>query len=155
MGAAQDQRLMRLGTLSLDFPSTWEFKGSGQRAEGHGTEGEFVIVNYRVLLPGAPPEVVAQHRKVVRGFAQEKMPEIASDKHNDVLRPVSESALPGDRVLFFSVSRNSRFGRDYYFLQYLLGSSRLMAYFTVEGYGDASQAAARFESILATQRWDE
>lgn len=146
---------LRTGTLSVDFPSTWRFQGTGQRAQGQGPDGERVIVNYRVLHPGAPPEVVNQHWTVIRNFARDEMPGLAAGKDTQVLRQVTESALQDGRVQFSSVSSRSREGRDGYFLQYVLASPRTIAYFTVEGRGDATQAAARFEKILATQRWQE
>jgi hypothetical protein len=83
------------------------------------------------------------------------MPGLAAGKDTQVLRAVTEAPLQDGRVAFSSVSRRSRDGRDGYYLQYLLISSRTIAYFTVEGSGDATQAAARFEKILATQRWQE
>jgi hypothetical protein len=82
------------------------------------------------------------------------MPGLA-DKNGEVLRPLTETALPESRVQFSTVSQGRKAFQDYYFLQYLLGSSRSMVYITVEGYGVASEAADRFEKILATQRWDE
>jgi hypothetical protein len=153
--ASADDHALRVGTLSLDFPTAWDFRASAQRAEGHGPDGEHVLLNYRVLNAGAPPEIVKQHWTVIRNFARDEMPGIASGGGNQVLRTVTESPLQGERVQYSSVSRGAREGRDTYLLQYLLGSSRTIAYFTVEGVGDAAQAAARFEKILATQRWQE
>jgi hypothetical protein len=156
LAAAQDRTPLRAGTLSVDFPKAWDFKGSGQRAGGHGPDGELVILMYRVLHPGAPADVVAQHWTVIRNFARDEMPGLAAaGPGSQVLRAVTESPLQDSRVEYSSVSKRSRGGRDAYFLQYLLGSSRTIAYFTVEGVGDATQAAARFEKILATQRWQE
>ncbi len=150
----QETLLLRVGTLSLDVPSSWSFSGSNQRAEGRGPDGEGVIVSYRVLKPGAPDPVVEHHWKTIRGFASDRMPELAS-KNGEVLRPVTEYSLPEGRVQFSALSQGTKMFRSYYFLQYLLGSSRLMVYITVEGYGNASEASIRFEKILATQRWDE
>ncbi|GAB3664369.1 hypothetical protein [Ramlibacter alkalitolerans] len=149
------ERALRAGTLSVEFPQEWNFRASAQRAEGHGPEGELVLVNFRVLHPGAPAEVVAQHWTVLRNFARDEMPGLAAGKDTQVIRAVTESPLQDARVEFSSVSKRLREGRDAYFLQYLLGSRRTIAYFTVEGFGDALQAAARFEKILATQRWQE
>lgn len=149
----QSPMLMRLGTLSLDFPPAWQFQGAGQRAEGQGPDGEAVILHYRVLRPGAPEEVVRHHWGAIRGFANDKMPELAATS-GEVLRPVTEAPLPGGRALFSSISKTGVTGEGY-FVQYLIGSSRLMAYITVEGRGNAVEAAGRFERILATQRWDE
>jgi hypothetical protein len=152
--SAQEHMLMRIGTLSIDFPVSWHFQGSGQRGEGRGPNGEEVIANYRVLRPGAPPEVTEQHWNTIRGFVKDKMPELA-EKNGAVVRHVTESPLQDGRVQFSSISQGKRRGQDYYFVQYLLGSPRLMAYITVEGVGDGVQAAERFEKILATQRWSE
>lgn len=154
LAPAQD-RALRAGTLSVEFPKEWNFRASAQRAEGHGPDRELVLVNYRVLPPGAPAEVVAQHWTVLRNFARDEMPGLAAGKDTQVIRSVTESPLQDARVEFSSVSKRSREGRDGYFLQYLFGSARTIAYFTVEGFGDATQAATRFEKILATQRWQE
>jgi hypothetical protein len=155
LAAAQGHPL-RAGTLTVDFPGAWDFKGSsGQRAEGHGPDGEHVILTYRVLHPGAPADVVAQHWVVIRNFARDEMPGLAAGKDTQVLRAVTQAPRQDARVEYSSVSKRSREGRDAYFLQYFLGSSRTIAYFVVEGDGDATQAAARFEKILATQRWQE
>ena len=153
--SAQELLLLRMGSLNLSVPSTWKFEGGpNQRVEGKGPGGEGVIANYRFLKPGAPAEVVDHHWKTIRGFASERMPGLAS-KNGDVLRPLAETALPGNRVQYSTVSQGKKALQDYYFLQYLLGSSRLMVYMTVEGYGNASEAASRFEAILGTQRWEE
>jgi hypothetical protein len=154
LAAAQDTRL-QLGTLSVDFPASWKFQRSGQRFEGHGPDGETVIATSRVLVPGAPPEAVEQHWKVIRSFARDEMPSIAGARGRPVLRPVGEKAVDGSRVLFSSVSGKAQEGPGTYLLQYLFGSSRVIAYFTVEGSGDATEAAARFEKILAARHWDE
>ena len=153
--AAQETAPLRVGTLTVDFPKTWNFRASAQRAEGHGPDGELVILMYRSLHPGAPAEIVAQHWTVIRNFARDEMPGLAGGTDTQVLRAVTEVPQPDARVAFSSVSKRSRQGREAYFLQYLLGSPRTIAYFTVEGVGDATQAAERFEKILATQRWQE
>jgi hypothetical protein len=153
--ASAEDHPLRVGTLTVDFPSAWNFKASNQRAEGHGPDGETVILNYRVLHPGAPDAIVTQHWTVIRNFARDEMPGIASSRNNEVLRKVTETPRQDQRVQFSSVSRSAPPGAGRYMLQYLLGSSRTIAYFTVEGAGDAAQAAARFEKILATQRWEE
>ena len=155
VASAQEPLLLHLGTLDLEFPPPWRFQRSGLRAEGRGPDGESVIAQYRVLHPGAPAEVVAQHWSVIRNFARDEMPGIAAGRSSQVVRPVGETPRPDKRVQFSSVSRKEAAGGERYLLQYLLGSSRLIAYFTVEGPGDALQAAARFERILATQRWQE
>jgi hypothetical protein len=155
LATAQDRAPLRAGTLSVDFPKDWNFRASAQRAEGHGPDGELVLLNYRVLHPGAPAEVVTQHWTVIRNFARDEMPGLAAGQDSQVIRAVTESPLQEARVAYSSVSKRSREGREGYFLQYLLASSRTIAYFTVEGLGDAAQAAARFEKILATQRWQE
>jgi len=151
---AVEPLVLRVGTLAMQFPDGWTFQGGKQRAEGKGPDGEAVIVTYRVLVQGAPPEAVEQHWKAVRGFAADKLPEIAA-KNGEVLRPPAEVALPGGRVQFSTVSQGKRLLRDYYFLQYLLGSSRALVFLTVEGFGSATEASGRFDQILATQQWDE
>lgn len=153
--SAQELYILRMGSLILSAPSTWRFEGgANQRVEGKGPDGEGVIANYRFLKPGAPADVIDRHWTTIRGFASERMPGLAS-KNGDILRPLTETPLPENRVQYSTVSQGKKTFRDYYFLQYLLGSSRLMVYMTVEGYGNASEVAARFERILSTQRWEE
>jgi hypothetical protein len=95
---AQELFELRLGTLALQAPSSWRFEQAGKhRATGRGPEGENVIANYQVLLPSAPPEVVANHVATVRGFAINKMPVVA-EKNGTVIRPVTEQRLPGERL---------------------------------------------------------
>jgi hypothetical protein len=148
-------QLMHAGTLSLDFPPGWRFAPGDHRAEGHGPDGEFVIMNYRTLKPGVPPEVTAEHWKELKGLAEGKMPGLAAKHGNEVRRPFNETWTKDGRVQYSTVSQGKQFFKDYYFLQYMLGSPRMLAYMTVEGYGNAEEAARRFERILATQRWDE
>jgi hypothetical protein len=152
---AADNPGLRTDTLTLVFTPEWRFTPGPHRAEGHGPQGEFVIMTYRTLLPDAPADVVEHHWKTIRGFATEKMPGIAASHRNEVRRPLTEIALPDGRVQFSTVSQGKKMFRDYYFLQYLLGSRRSMVYMTVEGYGNAEEAAERFERILATQQWNE
>jgi hypothetical protein len=153
--SAADNPVLRTDTLTLEFTPEWKFTPGQQRAEGHGPQGEFVIMNYRTLSPGAPADAVAKHWQTLKGFATEKMPGIATSHKQEVLRPLTETALPDGRVQFSTVSKGKKMFKDYYFLQYLLGSNRSMVYMTVEGYGNAEEAAQRFERILATQQWNE
>jgi hypothetical protein len=157
VAGAADNPMLRSGTLTLELTPEWQFTPGPepQRAEGRGPQGEFVIMNYRTLLPGAPADVVEHHWQTIRGFATEKMPGVAAAHKNEVRRPLTETALPGGRVQFSTVSQGRKMFRDYYFLQYLLGSPRSLVYMTVEGYGNAEEAARRFERILATQQWNE
>lgn len=153
--SAADNPVLRTGTLTLVFTPDWQFTPGPHRAEGRGPEGEFVIINYRTLLPDVPTDAVEKHWQFIRGFASEKMPGIATDHDNQIRRPLTETALPEGRVQFSTVSQGKKMFRDYYFLQYLLGSRRSFVYMTVEGYGNAEEAAQRFERILATQQWNE
>jgi hypothetical protein len=155
LAGAADNPVLRTGSLTLTFEPEWQFTPGQQRAEGHGPQGEFVIMNYRTLLPNAPADVVEHHWQTIRGFAAKKMPGIAAAHMNEVRRPLTETPLPEGRVQFSTVSQGKKMLRDYYFLQYLLGSQRSMVYMTVEGYGNAEAAAQRFERILATQQWTE
>jgi hypothetical protein len=153
-GAAEDP-VVRTGALTLAFIPGWRITPEPQRAEGHGPQGEFLIMNYRTLAPDAPPDAADRLRQTLKGFATEKMPGIAAAHKNEVRRPLTETPLPGGRVEFSTVSQGKKMFRDYYFLQYLLGSQRSSVYITVEGYGDAEEAAQRFERILATQQWSD
>jgi hypothetical protein len=145
---------LRMATLALQVPATWRFTGTSERAEGKGPDGEYVIASYRKLKRDAPSDVIAYHWKAIRGFAKDKMPDLAV-KNGEVVVAVSEKLLPGGRVQFSAMSQGKKMLRDYYFLQYLLGSSQSLVYITVEGYGSTLDAAARFEAILATQRWED
>lgn len=152
--AEDEPLLMRLGTLHLLFPPAWEFRPTEQGGEGAGPDGEEVIISYRVLKPGAPDEVKDDHWRRVRGFANTQMPQLAQ-KAGTVVRPVTEASLGEGRVLYTAVSQATRRQGPQYFVQYVIGSPRLMAYITLEGQGDGLQAAERFEKILATRRWNE
>jgi hypothetical protein len=155
LAGAADNPALRTSTFALEFPTGWQLTQDRQRAEGHGPDGEFIIVNTLHLPVDAPPELVDKHWALVRGFAAGQMPGIAASHQNDVRRPLTETALPGGRVQFSTVSQSKRLFRDYYFLQYLLGSPRTMVYMTIERYGNAEEAAQRFERVLATQQWTE
>lgn len=155
IAGATDSPIVRTGTLSLVFTPEWKLTAGTQRVEGRGPQGEFLIMTYLNLPPDAPAEAVERHWQVIRGFANEKMPGTAAAHQNEVRRPLTETALPDGRVQFSTVSQGKRMFRDYYFLQYLLGSKRSMAFMTVEGYGNAEEAAQRFERILATQQWND
>jgi hypothetical protein len=153
-GAAENP-IVRTGTLNLVFSPEWQFTAGTQRVEGRGPQGEFMIMTYLNLPPDAPADVIERHWQVIRGFANDKMPGIAASHQNEVRRPLTETALPDGRVQFSTVSQGKKMFRDYYFLQYMLGSPRSMVFMTVEGYGNAEEAAQRFERILATQQWNE
>jgi hypothetical protein len=155
MAGAADNPVVRTGTLSLVFSPEWQITAGTQHVEGRGPQGEFMIMNYLNLPPDAPADAVERHWQVIRGFANDKMPGIAASHQNEVRRPLTETALPDGRVQFSTVSQGKKMFRDYYFLQYMLGSPRSMVFMTVEGYGNAEEAAQRFERILATQQWNE
>jgi hypothetical protein len=106
------------------------------------------------MKPDAPSEVREQHVNVVRGFAREKMPGIAS-KNGEVIQPVSETAVSENRVLFTAATKTSRSFGEGYFLQYLLSSSTAMVYLTFEGPGRAHDAIKHFGEIIARHRWAE
>lgn len=155
IASAADNPVLHTDTLTLVFAPEWQVTQGPHRAEAHGPQGEFLIMSHATLLPDAPAELVERHWQTIRGFANEKMPAIATSHGNTVRRPLAKTELPDGRVQFSIVSQGKKLFRDYYFLQYLLGSSRSLVYMTVEGYGDAEEAAQRFEQILATQQWAE
>jgi hypothetical protein len=155
LAGAADNPVLRTRTLTLEFAPGWQLALDRGRAEGHGPDGEFIIMNVRSLPSDAPADKVEQHWQSLRGFAATQMPGIAASHENEVRRPLTETALPEGRVQFSTVSQGKRMFRDYYFLQYLLGSRHTIMYMTVEGYGNAEAAAQRFERIVATQRWTE
>jgi hypothetical protein len=151
---AQETNLFRIGPLSLMFPATWQFDGSKRPIEGRGPNGGHAIVSYRGLEPDAPEYVREKHVALVRGFAETEMPRLAT-KNGTVVKPVTEVPLDSRRFMFTAASQSSRLFREYYFVQYLLGSPTAMAYFTFEGYGSAIEASQRLDTIMATQRWGD
>jgi hypothetical protein len=152
--AAEEQFLFRAGPISLDLPSTWQFKSDRGTIEGKGPNGEVAIVSIRRMRPEAPDEVRQQHMKTVRGFARDAMPNIAS-KNGEVVHPVTETELPEGRVLFFSATRTTRMFREGFFLQYLLASPTSMVYLTFEGTGNSKEAVEYFTAVVAKHRWAE
>src|SRR5581483_2281232 len=118
-----------MATLAFRVPATWTFSGTNERAEGRGPDGQSVIANYRKLKVDAPAEVKEEHWKIIRGFATDKMPQLAKT-NGDVLRPVTLALQPGGQVQYSSVSQGRKVLRQYYFIQYLFGSSRSIVYLT-------------------------
>ena len=151
---AQETFLFRAGPLSLDLPSTWQFKSDRGSIEGKGPNGEVAIVSVRRMKPDAPQEVRDQHMKVVRGFARDAMPGLAS-KNGEVVGPVVESEIPDNRVMFASATKTSRMFKEGFFLQYLLASPTSMVYITFEGTGSATEAMRYFGEVVAKHRWVE
>ena len=150
-----DNTVLRAGTVTLAFTPEWKWMQGDQRAEGRGPQGELLILTYRTVAPDATTDDVERHRKFVQGFANGKMPGIAVSHDKTVTRPLTETALPDGRVQYATVSQTKKMFRDYYFLQYLLGSPHGFAYLTVEGYGSAEEKSRQFDAILATQQWNE
>lgn len=151
---AQETFLFRAGPLSLDLPSTWQFKSDRGTIEGKGPNGELAIVSVRRMKPDAPQDIRGQHMKVVRGFARDAMPGLAS-KNGEVVRPVTESELPDNRLMFSAATKTSRMFKEGFFLQYLLASPSSMVYVTFEGIGPAQDAMKYFDEVLAKHRWTE
>ena len=152
--SAEEQFLFRAGPISLDLPATWEFKSERGTIEGKGPNGEVALVSIRRMRPGAPEEVRQQHMKIVRGFARDAMPNLAS-KNGEVVHPVTETELPEGRVLFFAATKTSRMFREGFFLQYLLASQTSMVYLTFEGTGNSKDASEYFSQVVAKHRWAE
>jgi hypothetical protein len=150
---AQETGVLHLGPLTLQFPAGWKMQGNAVRVVGRGPNGEGMIANY-AGVKGAAGDPSAAVLTTARGFADDKMPGLAQ-KNGKVIRAVAEHALPDGTTEFSALSQGKKLFRDYFFLQYLFSSKRGMAYFTVEGYGDAASAAESFERILATQQWSD
>jgi hypothetical protein len=149
--AAEDAAAVHIGPLVLQFPSGWKTHGNAERVEGKGPLEERMIANYSAVKPSVmdPAKTVLT---IVHGFVRDKMVELAQ-KSGKVVRAVTEESLANGRLEFSAVSQGKRMFRDYYFLQYLFTSTRGMVYITVEGYGEAPNAAESFEGILASQQW--
>lgn len=143
---------LQLGSLALELPPGWQFRTGQQRVEGKGPDGQILIANFRSLPAGAAQQG-ADMDKLVAGFASDQMPLLAS-KGKQVVRALEKTDTGDGYVRYSAVSQSQRMLRDYYFLQYLFGAPQSMAYVTIEGYGDAAQAAARFDSVAAWARWD-
>jgi hypothetical protein len=92
--------------------------------------------------------------KMVRGFAKDAMPGLAS-KNGEVLRAVTETQLPDGRVLFSSATKTSKLSREGFFLQYLLASPTSMVYITFEGSGAAIESTKYFDDVISKHRWEE
>jgi hypothetical protein len=133
-------------------PQNYESPLSISCVESHGPDGQTLIANYASLISGAVPDPASHVLETARGFAHDRMPGLA-EKNGKVIRPVTEQGLPDARYEFSSASQGRRMFRDYYFMQYLFTSKQGMVYLTLEGYGEASKAAAYFDDVLATQQW--
>ena len=151
---AAELNTLRLGGVALHFPDTWKFEGGGGHAEGHGPDGEYVIATYRLLRADVPPEAVEHHLSSIDGFARDEMPRLAQ-KNGKVVRPVTKHELAEGRVIYSAATQDSKLLRDYYFLQYLLGSKRALVYITVEGYGKVSDVAPGFDKTVESADWLE
>jgi len=150
-----DNAVLHAGDVTLAFTPAWKWTQGDERAEGRGPQGELLIATYRTLSPHASNDDLARHRTFIEGFANNKMPGLAASRDKTVLRPLTETALPGGRVQYATVSQAKKMFRDYYFLQYMLGSPSSFTYMTIEGFGNAEEKARQFDAILATQQWDE
>jgi hypothetical protein len=150
--AAEGVSRLSVGPLVLQLPAGWRITGNSQRVESHGPDGQTLIANYASLISGAVPDPASHVLETARGFAHDRMPGLA-EKNGKVIRPVTEQGLPDARYEFSSASQGRRMFRDYYFMQYLFTSKQGMVYLTLEGYGEASKAAAYFDDVLATQQW--
>ena len=143
---------LQLGSLALELPPGWQFRVGQQRVEGEGPDGQILIANFRSLPAGAAPQGDGMS-KIAAGFANDQMPRIAS-KGKRVVRALEKTDTGDGHVRYSTISQSQRMLRDYYFLQYLFGTPQSMAYVTIEGYGDAAEAASRFDRVAAAARWD-
>lgn len=82
------------------------------------------------------------------------MPNLAS-KNGEVIQPVTETELPEGRFMFSAYTKTTRLLREGFFLQYLLASPSSMVYLTVEGTGNAKDAAEYFSQVIAKHTWTE
>ena len=87
--------------------------------------------------------------KAIAGIATEVMPQVAS-KGKRVVRPVQKIETGDGHVRYSAVSQSQKLFRDYYFLQYLFGAPQAMVFLTVEGYGNAGDAAKRYDAVPST-----
>jgi len=151
---AEVESHLTVGPLVLPLSGTWQTTGNSLHCESHGPSGQTLIATYAALVRGASPDPVSQVLTTARGFARDKMPGLAA-KNGKVVRPVTELITPESRILISAASAGKRMFRDYYFIQYLLPAKQGMVYITVEGFGDASQAAASFDDTLRASQWVE
>jgi hypothetical protein len=151
---AEGQTQLTVGPLILPLTGAWQTNGNSLHLESHGPNGQTLIASYAALVRGVSPDPTTQVLQKAREVARDLMPGLAA-KNGKVVRPVTESPSPESRIVFSAASAGKRMFRDYYFLQYLLTAKQGLVYITVEGYGDALQAAASFDEVLRDSQWTE
>ncbi|WP_152447131.1 hypothetical protein [Janthinobacterium sp. HH01] len=137
--------------LHLQLPSTWTLDSARRPMEGHGPDGEKMLVTIARALPNKTTTA----REDAHAFAQSVLKDVASRNGKLVVRAVEEFPVPEGKTAYSSASESSRMFRKYYFIQYLLASENAMFYFTFEGKGEALPALKRFDALMNEQRWDE
>lgn len=152
---AQEVGTLHLRPLHLEFPSSWRFDGAKNPIQGFGAEGEKALISVMRGKPGGGPDPVPSTKELTQGFAQGPMTQLAAKGGKTVIRPVSELPAPEGKVIYSSGSESSGLlGGKTYFLQYLMAAQGVLIYITFEGKGEAASAIQKFDSIIATQKWD-
>lgn len=153
---AQGVGVLNLSPLHLELPASWTFDQSKQPIEGHGPNGEKLLISVMRKRAGAATEAVPSAKEIAQKFAQEQMSEFASKGGATIVRPVSEFAVPEGKAGYSVASeKSSLFGGKKYFIQYIFAASGVLIFLTFEGNGEALSAMRQSDTFLNTQRWDE
>lgn len=149
---SQEIGVLNLTPLHLQFPATWQFHARGKLIEGKGANGEIVLVTIIRRQNSANKSTI----ELAKDFAATELNQLGRKGSLAVVRPLAPLPAPDGKIAFSIVSEaSSIFGAKKYFAQYILASDSALIYLTVEGRGSATTISQEFDSIIATQSWDE
>jgi hypothetical protein len=152
---AEDVGVLHLRPLNLVLPPTWTFDGSKKPIEGHGPDGEKLLITIMKRRLGADTATSASAKDMAVNFSRDMMPTLAAKDGKTIIRPVTPVITAEGKVAFSAASEKSGLFGEQYFVQYLLASDAALIYLTIEGKGKASPVVERFDIIMKTQQWDD
>ncbi|QNA89819.1 hypothetical protein G4G28_17435 [Massilia sp. Dwa41.01b] len=153
---AQDIGVLHLSPLHLELPATWSFDQSKQPIEGHGLNGEKLLISVMRKRAGPATEAVPSVKEIAQKFAHGQMSKLASKGGATIVRPLSEFPVPEGKAAYSVASeKSSPFGGKKYFIQYIFATPEVIIFLTFEGNGEALSAMRQSDTLLNTQRWDD
>ncbi len=150
---AQQVGVLHLRPLHLELPATWSINGAGSPIEGVGPNGEKMLIT--VMRHSGNGDDIPSAEESALMAKSEIMSPLSKKDGLKVVVPMAAFHMPEGKSGYAVASEEKGFfGGKQYFIQYALTAPGVLNYFTFEGNGDAKEAMERFNSFMATQRWD-
>ena len=144
---------MRVGTLLVPWPEKCISTLEPRLIKVKCPDGEVALITPLLAKPGLNQLDAEAHFIAKSQDISERIMAPAAAKCGEVLGGLRRTTA-NNAVVYAVASRCTRKRREYYLLQYAVAGTGGLVLFTIEGFGNSTDQAARFDSLFLGARFE-